>query len=162
MARLVRLWTAAKEGDLGPLRKVIKWSNTGVAYAEGQHRMTIASINHQPDLIARFRSGELSKPAMHVVQSGINEQLKGRISPRLLWDDTGRLALHHVPADLLSAMWLQFALAVDGDRQYTQCEDCRKWFAVATPGAGRKDKQFCSSACRARKWRQDRLEKEGK
>ena len=49
-------------------------------------------------------------------------------------------------------MWLQFANAIEGDRDYAQCVECASWFEIA-PGSGRPDKRYCSDACRMRAYR---------
>ena len=60
----------------------------------------------------------------------------------------------HVVADnLISAIWLQFALAAAGDREQRKCQECPTWFEIA-PGTGRPEKVFCSDACRMRAYRQ--------
>jgi len=57
------------------------------------------------------------------------------------------------PINLIGALWLQFALAVDGNVGYAHCQSCGSWFPIAS-GAGRTDKRYCSDACRMRAYRQ--------
>src|SRR5207253_1626368 len=41
---------------------------------------------------------------------------------------TGSLGLRFTPAALLDALWLQFACAIDGNKDYRQCQECKRWF----------------------------------
>jgi hypothetical protein len=68
----------------------------------------------------------------------------------------GRLNLVVEPVDLLSALWLQFARAVDGNRTYKRCErvGCSEWFEL-TPSVSRSDRQYCSDSCKAKAWREN-------
>ena len=60
--------------------------------------------------------------------------------------------LQTVPANLLGAMWLQFAVALDEGKQFRKCRarDCPTvWFEVSTGPLGvREDSDFCSARCR--------------
>src|SRR5262249_32215996 len=66
---------------------------------------------------------------------------------------TGSLGLRFTPAALLDALWLQFACAIDGNKDYRQCQECKRWFELS-PGIARADRLFCSNACRTRAYRQ--------
>jgi hypothetical protein len=55
------------------------------------------------------------------------------------------------PADLLSALWLQLADALETRRDYKQCAECGKWFSVLSQGG--KPREYCSEACRIRAYR---------
>jgi hypothetical protein len=75
---------------------------------------------------------------------------------RLLWNHQHtRQELCFVPQYLLGAIWLQFAVAVDGNKGYRNCRQCGRWFEVS-PRAGRTDKIFCRGACRSQASRQRR------
>ena len=98
------------------------------------------------------------KPALHYVQSKINDKLEGRASPRLLWDaKRARLGLYIVPAGLIGALWLQFARAVERDSQFRRCAECGIWFELA-PGTARSDKLYCSTPCRTKAYRKRQAE----
>lgn len=55
--------------------------------------------------------------------------------------------LSHRVRDLAGAMWLQIAVAVDGDRQYAVCPVCLKRYD-ATDATDRRE--FCGDKCRAK------------
>ena len=61
-------------------------------------------------------------------------------------------ALQTVPANLLGAMWLQFAVAIEEGKRFKRCQarDCPVvWFEVSTGPLGvREDAEFCSARCR--------------
>ena len=67
-------------------------------------------------------------------------------------EDLTRPRLRIEPKHLLAAMWLELALAVEGNTNYRPCDVCPTWFEVA-PGSGREDKMYCSDACRMRAYR---------
>jgi hypothetical protein len=52
---------------------------------------------------------------------------------------------------LIAAMWLQFALAVDGQREYRPCPVCGDWWDATE---ARSDRKTCSDRCRKRMHRQ--------
>lgn len=66
--------------------------------------------------------------------------------------DQGGLALVLKPADLLGAMWLELALAIDGDKKHRQCPACSSWFEI-DPDVHRSNAKYCSDACKSRQWR---------
>jgi hypothetical protein len=152
MKELVEVWLmlTGKRPASG-LQKIIRWHDDGVTYQLSNSQGKIATRKTNPDLLAKFARGDFAGPAWRLLQQELNERLQG-VTARMLWNHL-KLILYQVPQDLLSAMWLQFARAVDGDRNYLKCEGCNNWFEVASPDGGRRDKQFCGTACRARHWR---------
>jgi hypothetical protein len=175
MMRLaIDVWEAARHGDVERLERVIFWKEDGSGVeilshpdlAHGQvpdpparvERALIAGTHLDEDVLGRFVRGDLVKPALHYVQSTINRQLEGRASPRLVWDaNRERLGLYIVPDGLVGALWLQFARAVERDRQFRQCAECGIWFELA-PGTARADKLYCSTPCRTKAYRKRQAE----
>ena len=83
------------------------------------HRAVIADERLDPEILARFVPGDPIGPALHCMQSLINEHLHQRASPRLLWEQSrDRLGLYIVPEGLIGALWLQFARAVERDAKF--------------------------------------------
>lgn len=75
------------------------------------------------------------------------------VFPQLSWDPGNRrVNFEHVPVNLISALWFQFARAVVGAKSYETCPapGCGKWFETGTRPGGRSTKKFCSDTCRAR------------
>lgn len=63
----------------------------------------------------------------------------------------GNLRLTFEVRSLIAAMWLQFALAVDGQRDYRPCPVCGDWWDATD---ARSDRKTCSDRCRKRLHRQ--------
>lgn len=104
-----------------------------------------------------------------LLRDDINKHLLKRISPEMRSRQRKHnLGLRIVPDSLIGALWLQFALAVDGNKEYKQCKMCSTWFEIGrtesySPEAGfrgraRKDKTYCSNACRSRALREKKKE----
>lgn len=64
----------------------------------------------------------------------------------------GGMRLTFEVSSLVGAMWLQFALAVDGNRRYRSCPECGEWWDATET---RSDRQTCSDRCRKRRHRAD-------
>jgi hypothetical protein len=170
----VDLWEAARNGDVGRLERVISWTGDGdgVQIIADRELMKerrpdapvpselawIASTHLGDDVHGRFVPGDLVRPALHYVQSKVNEKLQGRASPRLLWDKhRERLVLYIVPEGLIGALWLQFARAIERDSRFRQCAECGIWFELAR-GTARADKLYCSTPCRTKAYRKRQAE----
>jgi len=170
----IDIWEAARNGDVGRLEQVISWTEDGSRVqilshpdlTKGQvpevparvERAWIAGTHLGDDVLGRFVRGDLVKPALHYVQSTINDQLEGRASPRLLWDaKRERLGLYIMPNGLVGALWLQFARAVERDSHFRECGECGIWFELA-PGTARADKLYCSTPCRTKAYRKRQAE----
>jgi hypothetical protein len=110
----------------------------------------IASPSTSPELYEQLK-GKPIEIARHYLRTKINSKLLEHPStPQLLYDQSrGGLALYFVPTSLIAAMWLQFASAVDGDRQYRTCKTCGKWFEIGGSTGRRRDAETCSDSCRA-------------
>jgi hypothetical protein len=167
-----RLLEAARRGDEEGLRQVIVWEEdgSGVKFithpdlepAEWMRLKTPGRVwwiaREGDGILEKLRPGDLVQPALHHVQQVANKQLRGRVSPRLLWDEErGRLNLYLVPEGLVGALWLQFAGAVERDTDFRRCSECGLWFELA-PGTARSDKLFCSNGCRTKAYRRRRTE----
>jgi len=156
LGHAVSLWKMAEAGDVRGLSRFIQWKLGGVNYDSGKLGLGARwiAVGKEPETLERFVQGDLIQPARYQLQYILNQRLAGNVSPRLLWNmSRTRLCLHYAPSDLLSALWLQLARAVDGERIFRQCEECRNYFEVESPDGGRSDKRYCGAACRARAWR---------
>lgn len=175
MHHLVTLWRAAADGDQSVLSDYIKWASdpgtgrlTSVSYHEPTSGLgiiepttsfrLIASEIHLPELFGDFTRGDHVGPALHALQQEINKIFeKHPANSRLLWDQNfERMGLYLAPTSLLGAIWLQFAQAIEGNKQYRQCEQCRRWFEVGAQV--REDAKFCKQACRSKSYRERKKE----
>lgn len=167
---LVELWEMAEKEDTKALRQRVIWHGKDAVeykYASSPQRKKgvafidvgawIASREIKPDVFERLKAGDVVGPAYYYLQREINQALKDKVSPAMLWDK-GRLGLYEVPVSLLGAIWLQFAQAIDTRPEYRKCPECRTWFAVSLD-ANRKSRRYCSDACRAKAYRIRKQEK---
>jgi hypothetical protein len=172
MRRTVDLWDAARRGEVQELERKICWTKDygSVGYRthpgltpsermelrEGSFSTLIAEKGD--GILERFVPGDLVQPALFFVQRLVNQRLRTRVSPRLLWDEQEtQLRLHLVPEGLVGALWLQFASAIEKDSEFRRCAECDIWFELA-PGTARSDKLYCSNACRTKAYRRRRAE----
>jgi hypothetical protein len=97
-----------------------------------------------------------------MLQEWINSRLTDACSPALLWEPNGRsFQIRMVPHDLIGFMWVQFAEAVAGGKEFRQCASCARWMEIA-PGRGRPEKSYCSDACRMRAYRKRKAQRSRK
>ncbi len=89
--------------------------------------------------------------AMAWLRSVVNARLGSHTRVALLYtQDTSprSVGLSMVPKNLLGAVWLQFARAVEGKDRFQRCPVCNTWFRLAT--TAKATTTFCSAACRVR------------
>src|SRR3989442_442659 len=76
------------------------------------------------------------------------------VQGRMLFDAKAEPRLSFAPLTLLSAMWLQLALSVVGDKEFRACKLCRRLFEISTEQTGyRKHREFCSESCKTKDYR---------
>jgi transposase-like protein len=56
------------------------------------------------------------------------------------------------PTDLLTTLWLQFAMAVVENKEFRKCESCSRSFELS-PEINRMSRYYCSNACRVKAYR---------
>lgn len=164
MREAVMLWDLGQDGEREKLSHYVTWDgDNGVAYQLPDSEMQsddektlwklIARKDYHPERLQWVTPGEVLTPVKFYLQDVINAHQAGRVSPQMFWSP-GENALRErvVPHNLLGALWLQLALAIDGERQYRRCLQCGQWFEVE-----RSDRRFCSNTCRWRTFR-DRKE----
>jgi hypothetical protein len=102
--------------------------------------------------------------AVAYVSELVNVRLRDHTSMRLLHREREPggmpLGLYVVPVNLLGAMWLQCARAIEGDGRYQRCPQCQEWFKVP-PKALRENTTYCSPRCRVAAFRARRRGKPG-
>jgi hypothetical protein len=108
----------------------------------------------EPGEYDSFLPGDLIRPAQAYMREIVEQHLVYSLSPRMIGPPSEEsLALRFEPNNLLTALWLQFALAITGNKTYHQCLACQTWFELS-PAMNRADRLFCSNACRTRAYRQ--------
>jgi hypothetical protein len=127
-----------KRCDRAGLQKFIHWKkDEGVVYKSNPGGFRVIASKHiRSEIFSRFQVGDSVAPSWSLIQQITNEKLaEHRVHARLLWDSRyTALALHIVPESLVGCLWLQFCQAIEGDKKYRQCENCRTWFEI---GGGR-------------------------
>ena len=76
------------------------------------------------------------------------------VQGRMLFESDTAPRLSFAPLTLLSAMWLQLALSVAGDKEFRGCKHCQRLFEISTENTGyRKHREFCSESCKTKDYR---------
>ncbi len=94
------------------------------------------------------RDASLVSLASELLRVLVNRNLQ-ESHPRLGLKGDGQLEILFVPNDLLSALWLQFSLAIQGLKEYKVCPSCGEWFGIGKYGA-RRDRKYCDDTCKQR------------
>jgi hypothetical protein len=95
-----------------------------------------------------------STVALSFIRTVIESRLREQVGARLIYQDEaelGPLAVNLVPKSLLGALWIQASHAIESNKSYGRCRQCRCWFEVPPELASlgqRKDLGYCSVACR--------------
>ena len=135
-------------GDIKTGDRHVQWGNGLIV--SGNY---VSSEDHHPERRDSLTPDNLVSAARYIVSDLVSEGLAGRVSAQLGPRNGETVpAIRLVPDSLIGALWLQFAIAVDGNLDYKRCEECQMWIEIA-PGAGRPDKSYCSDACRMRAYR---------
>jgi hypothetical protein len=103
-------------------------------------------------------------PAMAVlstIQRIVDSRLRERVEVRLLFKgNQPQLGGALMPQDLIGALWLQFAAAIDARKTFSTCRQCGTHFELSRdPETGkRRDSRYCTARCRVAHYR-GRIEK---
>jgi hypothetical protein len=175
MRNLLLLWDLLR-GDRKRLASHIRWERYGrrgdtrVVYdpcpelppgvpfgARGERAVgVIASREIRPDWLDYFTPEDVATPALTHLLCSVNAWAHGLIDPRLQFDERQeRLVSRLVPGSLFGALWLQFHLAIVGQKDYRQCAVCHAWFEIG-PKVNRDTKLYCGDACRSQALRNRR------
>ena len=93
---------------------------------------------------------EMSKGAREHLCQEVSRRLEKWVSPKLqASEDATADLLLFAPSNLIGAIWLQFAQAINGAKNWKQCPGCNMFFEVAK-WATRSDRKTCSVKCRQR------------
>jgi hypothetical protein len=134
------------------------------AVSEGGNRLTAelkAALVHRELPLAvqqRFHitDDDPIMPTLSAIQRQTDAHLRQHIDSRLVFPEKQpRLHLRLQPTNLLGALWLQFALAVDLLKRFVKCAECGAPFEVSrgVRTGKRPDAKFCSARCRVAHYR---------
>lgn len=151
LAEAVEMLDAARQ-DNPELSRWVRLSEHGALYLR-RERGHLERIE-EPEELATYATRSRAQAARLFVQRWANERLAEHAAPRVLFNpDRRECEIHITPKNLLGALWLQLAQALEGGRDYRRCATCRSWFSVA-PELNRSDRLYCSERCRAKAYRQ--------
>jgi hypothetical protein len=176
MRRTVGLWDLIRSKNETELARYIRWQEDGdgnacVKYVsdpdldleEAERRegdgtgITVELIAAQrdfPDLLPGVKAGDVIEPGRFWIKRRIEDHVKRVLSAEMTFTvgEEG-MEFESVPPDLLSALWLQFAMGIDRQRDYRPCLVCRNWYELS-PETARTNRLFCSDACKSRGYRE--------
>jgi hypothetical protein len=160
MRGLVVFWDAAKNGDSEALKPfILNQDERGIFWhlPEPYAPKPESQLGYLDDVRSPIdqpyppRSpGDLPRQAFPYLAERINTGLIGNTAAGVLWDwGVGRCHVTTAPTSLLGAMYVQFALALEGDKEFRQCAGCSGWLAVKRKN-NPKPALYCSRSCRNR------------
>ena len=148
---------------------------SGAHYANGESHLTWAveivrmrealklSVHRTADQELRFREAWPTqahrraglKPPYEKDKARLASLINSHISDVQPHIELGSLKrLSFAPTDLLSAMWVNFALAYVGDKSYRQCKQCQKLFELSPEEGFRSHRVFCDDPyCKTKDYR---------
>jgi hypothetical protein len=178
MRRCIQLWDLISAGDTDRLGEHIQWGDFEDGRVVGYdshpellssleppppdmrtHAVIATEVTH-PDLMRQLVTGDPVEPARIYIGQVVNKHITDWVLVRMLptfpqrsGDSRGsasvRNALYMIPKNFLAGLWLQFAEAVAGNKQYERCRECLGWFeVVGGERKARKDKVYCSPRCK--------------
>lgn len=135
------------QSAMEPHRRFEGLKGLHICYAEPVQAW-YAFIDEMRDAIHLWETARAGSEDVTVkLQESINARIEGATAAVHMASSGSSLELVVSPTYLISALWLQFALAVDGRKAYKQCPTCQNWFEIGKWGS-RGDKKFCSNKCR--------------
>ncbi len=160
MRSTVGVWDALQavrrdDGDTIHLEDIIRWpSRDSVEVREGESWRHLwsegSSVAALTGTEVSFEYGDMVGPARHYLEDMISRGVQEGTVAVLDWPPgRGRPKIGVRPANLLGALWLQFAEAVTGEKEAGTCAICGRQFLVPPRGRG-KGARYCSRPC---KWK---------
>ena len=175
MRHTLRIWDALRERDHEALERWFHLEDAGVKYTPDEpfplgvlHRLpqygsdesfnailavVPASWLYPGDpaevdiVIPSTPAGWAQAYVRHNVNARLSEHTGARLQPIPGKTRGVPLGVYIVPVNLLGALWLQLAQAIEGDIPYQRCPQCQQWFQV--PAKARRPRTtYCSVRCR--------------
>jgi hypothetical protein len=163
----IELWDALQTHDEARLRQIINIRRDEKLGEWEVHYKLPPSTGLNPDFtlsgdvlnLMISDEGDIWHAALAYVLFAVNSRLAEKATSQLNYSSsTDSLRFVLFPKDLLTALWLQFALSIDRNTKFRRCRICEKWFEIS-PDANRTTREFCSDACRARDYRKRKAAK---
>jgi hypothetical protein len=100
-----------------------------------------------------LRLGDSTQAALWIIRDMLNTHLRGRIETSVEVNGISqRISFQVYASSLIACLWLQLALAIEGNKEYRPCRVCKRWFEIS-PGVAKKSRVYCSDACRFKAYR---------
>ncbi|MEI7814720.1 MAG: hypothetical protein WCJ13_08005 [Coriobacteriia bacterium] len=146
LAQAVRLWEALKSGHVGGVvDSDVKMEPTGDAVRVRFKRPADSkweTITSLPKSSSDRRAVQTALAALVTRGcAGVNTALAVS-GPKYRGVGVG---LTFAVSDLMGAMWLQLAMAIDVPREHSKCEGCGEWWDAT---GARSTRDYCSEKCR--------------
>lgn len=142
MAALDTIWQCVQRKQSGPLGEYVHWGPKLDFVAVNFGESGVRSYGDESGVFRRWKKGDLLEPARYALLERLSSRLDGVVSPAITPDHK----ILFIPKHLEAALWLRFALDVQGnEREPRQCKNCGDWFVPE-----RTTRVYCSDACRAR------------
>jgi endogenous inhibitor of DNA gyrase (YacG/DUF329 family) len=179
LRRAVEMWDWLEAGNTQQLGRFLHWEAGSAPDAQTAEKLAGWYYQSHPDLPlderwahpppgafeqwiepadSLLKEGDICLAARFLIQGWINRRLEGRVAPRLVYRMAdGTQVMQIVPSQLIGALWLQFANAIAGNKEYRACKECGTWFEISSAGDARTARrQFCSDRCKSRDYRKRR------
>ncbi len=144
MRTAIELARAASSGSTREIQRVLRIHGTAATLTDRDGtKLPLKLQTELPDDPVLASKQVLAKVA--------SERLQGSMQTSLVTQE-GSISARSRPTSLIAALWLQFALNIDDPNSYRKCDQCKRWFEV-TPSVNRKDRKYCSNACRTKAYR---------
>ena len=163
LRKLIALWKALQEDDFDSLHRILYSGDPPLGTLPGDPsrldavdptvalKVALTTLRGVPiQHASRWRPG--SQDEKEILRGQVLLHMSGVIDTHLsplirtgvfLASDKPSLDLSVVPKNLLGAIWLQFAMAITGNKRFADCEVCRKPFEVK-----KGTRKTCSDKCR--------------
>lgn len=145
MRNAICVWDAVRAGNRAYLERQI-----GVLYDEQGN----FSAPDRPGPSDGGEDSDVVTVALRYLMNVANHYNGFYLAPRfVLEQEPPSLSLALKPKVLMDALWLQFILSINENKDYRRCALCDEWFEIAA-GSHRKSRLYCSNACRVRAYRE--------
>ncbi len=177
MHHAIKLWELIRDNDTKSLADLLFWTpDGGIKYyslprgweypLEEIDRLNLPYnywtrwIRHKLDqntnqVAWKIKRNDNRIAGLFFLKDLISENLKGKVSPRILWNSKKKeLQMLLFPSSLIGALWFQFAQVVVRQKSLKTCVVCGKIIVGEEMLDARRDKLYCSKACKSKAYRE--------
>jgi hypothetical protein len=157
---------ANQYGNLEKLNHTVETDAEGKTTVRAFHEGTnswLFDASHMAAAVSIWRGLTTRLPLSEVrarkeqLQTAVNSGLGKGNALSLAWNEVGGLSISYAPRDLLGALWLQLALAIDNSKEYRPCRTCGRLIEISKAQSGRRrNSLFCENKCKVKDYRAGR------